>query len=91
MAGGKLTTYRRIALHALERLRPGARRLRFHPLPLPLPGARGSTARACASRAHFPELDPATRSHVLHLYGSLAEEMLAPALHRACAARADPP
>jgi glycerol-3-phosphate dehydrogenase len=28
----------------------------------------------------FPDLDPATRSHVLHLYGSLAEEMLEPAL-----------
>ena len=28
----------------------------------------------------FPELDPATRSHLLHLYGSLAEEMLEPAL-----------
>ena len=36
--------------------------------------------RACASRATSPSSDPATRSHVLHLYGSLAEEMLAPAL-----------
>jgi glycerol-3-phosphate dehydrogenase len=47
---------------------------------VPLPGARGleDAGRRIAHR--FPELDPATRSHVLHLYGSLAEEMLAPAL-----------
>ena len=36
--------------------------------------------RAAGSRSRFPELDPATRSHLLHLYGSLAEEVLEPAL-----------
>ena len=30
-------------------------------------------------RRRFPALDPATRSHLLHLYGSLAEDVLAPA------------
>ena len=78
VAGGKLTTYRRIALHALERLRPelgGCASTRC-------PAAAGSRPRGRGMRiAHrFPDLDPATRSHVLHLYGSLAEEMLEPAL-----------
>jgi glycerol-3-phosphate dehydrogenase len=80
VAGGKLTTYRRIALHALERLRPELGGLRFDPSPRPLPGAIGLDDAGARIARHFPELDSATRSHVLHLYGSLAEEMLAPAL-----------
>ena len=81
VAGGKLTTYRRIALSALERLRPELGVARFDPRALPLPGAVGleDAGRRIAQR--FPELDPATRSHLLHLYGSLAEEVLEPALH----------
>jgi glycerol-3-phosphate dehydrogenase len=71
VAGGKLTTYRRIALDALEQL--GVRSLGRRPRPLP--GATG------LSRIEWPlELDAATRSHLLHLYGSLAPEVLAPAL-----------
>jgi glycerol-3-phosphate dehydrogenase len=80
VAGGKLTTYRRIALHALDRLRPELGGMRFDPAPRPLPGARGLDDAGARIARRFPELDPATRSHVLHLYGSLAEEMLAPAL-----------
>ena len=80
VAGGKLTTYRRIALHALDRLRPELGGMRFDPAPLPLPGARGLEDAGVRIARRFPELDSATRSHVLHLYGSLAEEMLAPAL-----------
>ncbi len=58
VAGGKLTTYRRIAL---ER-------------PRPLPGATG------LERIAWPaEIDTKTRNHLLHLYGSLALEVLAPA------------
>ena len=80
VAGGKLTTYRRIALAALDRLRPELGLPRFDQRPLPLPGA-GDLEDVGGRIAHgFPELDPATRSHLLHLYGSLAEEMLAPAL-----------
>jgi glycerol-3-phosphate dehydrogenase len=70
VAGGKLTTYRRIALDALERagVRGLSRRAR------PLPGAFG------LERISWPvELDPATRAHLLHLYGSLAVDVLAPA------------
>jgi glycerol-3-phosphate dehydrogenase len=71
VAGGKLTTYRRIALDTLEQL--GVRNL--DRAPRPLPGATGL--------ARIPwqvELDPATRGHLLHLYGSLAPEVLAAAL-----------
>jgi glycerol-3-phosphate dehydrogenase len=79
VAGGKLTTYRRIALAALERLRPELGLPRLDRRPLPLPGAGGLEVAGRRIARHFPELDPATRSHVLHLYGSLAEEVLAPA------------
>lgn len=80
VAGGKLTTYRRIALAALERLRPELGLPRFDSRPLPLPGASGLEDTGGRIARHFPDLDPATRSHLLHLYGSLAEEMLAPAV-----------
>jgi glycerol-3-phosphate dehydrogenase len=71
VAGGKLTTYRRIALDALDHL--GVRGLSRRPRPLP--GATG------LDHVQWPiELEPATRAHLLHLYGSLAPEVLAPAL-----------
>jgi glycerol-3-phosphate dehydrogenase len=74
VAGGKLTTYRRIALEALSHLRGDLGVHRIDVRPLPLPGAVG------LDRVAFPdELEPATRSHLLHLYGSLAPEVLAPA------------
>jgi glycerol-3-phosphate dehydrogenase len=70
VAGGKLTTYRRIALETLERA--GVRGLTRRPRPLP--GALG------LERVAWPvELDPATRAHLLHLYGSLAVDVLLPA------------
>ncbi len=70
VAGGKLTTYRRIALDALEQL--GVKNLDRRPRPLP--GAIG------LSKVPWPiELDAPTRSHLLRLYGSLAAEVVAPA------------
>ena len=70
VAGGKLTTYRRIALDVLEHL--GVRNLDRRPRPLP--GA------AVLSRIDWPvELEPSTRAHLLHLYGTLATEVIAPA------------
>jgi glycerol-3-phosphate dehydrogenase len=70
VAGGKLTTYRRIALDALDHL--GVRGLSKEARPLP--GATG------LDRIAWPvELDRQTRNHLLHLYGSLAPEVLAPA------------
>jgi glycerol-3-phosphate dehydrogenase len=71
VAGGKLTTYRSIALDALGHL--GVRGLSRRPRPLP--GGDG------LDRIAWPfELDTATRAHLLHLYGSLAVDVLAPAL-----------
>jgi glycerol-3-phosphate dehydrogenase len=74
VAGGKLTTYRRIALDALEQL--GVRNLDRRPRPLP--GAVG------LARVAWPvELPPATRRHLLRLYGSLAADVLRPAVEDA--------
>jgi len=70
VAGGKLTTYRRIALDALDHV--GVRGLSKRPRPLP--GATGLDRIAWQQ-----DLDPRTRAHLLHLYGSLAPEVLAPA------------
>jgi glycerol-3-phosphate dehydrogenase len=74
VAGGKLTTYREIALTALDHVRPDLGLHRLDRRPRPLPGAAG------LDRVAFPDdLPVATRSHLLHLYGSLATEVLAPA------------
>ena len=73
VAGGKLTTYRRIALDALEHLRAELGLHRLDRRPHPLPGAVG------LDRVVLPGLPVATRDHLLHLYGSLAPEVLAPA------------
>src|SRR6202008_3633890 len=70
VAGGKLTTYRRTALDALDHL--GVRGLSKPPRPLP--GALGLDPIAWPH-----DLDTATRNHLLHLYGSLALDVLAPA------------
>ena len=74
VAGGKLTTYRRIALDALEHLRADLGLHRLDRRPHPLPGARrrGVAFPGAAARAR-------PRDHLLHLYGSLATEVLAPA------------
>jgi glycerol-3-phosphate dehydrogenase len=74
VAGGKLTTYRRIALEVIERLRPELGVHRVDRRPWPLPGASGLESVAVP-----PELDPEVREHLLHLYGSLVPEVLAPA------------
>jgi glycerol-3-phosphate dehydrogenase len=74
VAGGKLTTYREIALAALEHVRPDLGLHRLDKRARPLPGAAG------LDRVAFPDdLPVATRNHLLHLYGSLATEVLAPA------------
>jgi glycerol-3-phosphate dehydrogenase len=70
VAGGKLTTYRRIALDALAQLG-----VRVDRRPRPLPGAAG-----LADVAWPLELEPRLRGHLLHLYGSLAADVVAPAV-----------
>jgi glycerol-3-phosphate dehydrogenase len=76
IAGGKLTTYRRIALDALAALKPelGVRRLERRPFPLP--GAAELHEAAQRIARGWPELDPRVRLHLAHLYGTLAEEVL---------------
>lgn len=76
VAGGKLTTYRRIALEALSQVRGELGLPRLSGKPVPLPGAADlGEATVRLARAH-PELEPAVRSHLAHLYGSLADEVL---------------
>jgi glycerol-3-phosphate dehydrogenase len=74
VAGGKLTTYRRIALDTLEHLRADLGLHRLDRSPWPLPGATGLDSVALP-----PELPPATREHLVRLYGSLAPDVVAPA------------
>jgi glycerol-3-phosphate dehydrogenase len=75
VAGGKLTTYRRIALDALTELRPDLGLHRIDPGPSPLPGARD------LDRIRLPiEVPPELRSHLRGLYGSLSPEVLSPAV-----------
>ena len=71
VAGGKLTTYRRIALDALERVRAplGLGRIDRHPFLLP--GARGDPPRLLV------EVDPDVEAHLRQLYGSRAGEVAA--------------
>jgi glycerol-3-phosphate dehydrogenase len=74
VAGGKLTTYRRIALDVLGLLRADLGLHRLDRRPRPLPGAEG------LERVSLPgDLPAATRSHLLNLYGSLTPEVLEPA------------
>jgi glycerol-3-phosphate dehydrogenase len=71
VAGGKLTTYRRIAIGALERLRDQLGLREVDTTPWPLPGGTGlESTRLPAS------LDADVRSHLLHLYGSRATQVV---------------
>jgi glycerol-3-phosphate dehydrogenase len=66
VAGGKLTTYRKIALDALERVRGPLGLRRLERRPFPLPGAVGGEPELLAA------LDPEVASNLRHLYGSRA-------------------
>ena len=72
VAGGKLTTYRRIALEVLRRLQPELELHRLDTQPWPLPGASGLDEISLPG-----ELEPDVRRHLVHQYGSLAPEVLA--------------
>jgi glycerol-3-phosphate dehydrogenase len=73
VAGGKLTTYRKIALEAITRLRSELGVHRIDTRPWPLPGAE------LLGRLDFEDVDPQAQAHLENLYGSLAGEVLAPA------------
>ncbi|MGI8480308.1 MAG: glycerol-3-phosphate dehydrogenase/oxidase [Gaiellaceae bacterium] len=75
VAGGKLTTYRRIALEALRRLRADLGLHRLDPRPWPLPDATHD-----AEPLLPVAVPPALRDHLVHLYGSRAGDVLAGAL-----------
>ncbi|HEU0336089.1 MAG TPA: glycerol-3-phosphate dehydrogenase/oxidase [Gaiellaceae bacterium] len=76
VAGGKLTTYRRIALGALERLAPVLGLESLERAPVPLPGAADLEHVAARLARHPAGLDADVRAHLAHLYGSLATEVL---------------
>ena len=79
VAGGKLTTYRRIALAALSTLRSDLGLHRLERRPSPLPGAIDPIEAVRRRAGRWPDLEPAVLAHLVHLYGSLADEVLAPA------------
>jgi glycerol-3-phosphate dehydrogenase len=74
VAGGKLTTYRKIALDALERVRGELGLRRVDRRPFPLPGARGPAP------ALPVEVDTEVEAHLRHLYGSRAARVVAAAV-----------
>jgi glycerol-3-phosphate dehydrogenase len=77
VAGGKLTTYRRIALAVLHALRTELELHRIDRRPRPLPGAADPDVATDALRRRHPELDPALAAHLAGTYGTLAEEVVA--------------
>jgi glycerol-3-phosphate dehydrogenase len=79
VAGGKLTTYRRIAHGALARLRAELDLHRLDATPVPLPGAAPLAEAIARLARRFPDVEPSLRAHLAHLYGTLAEDVLAPA------------
>src|SRR5206468_11778366 len=80
VAGGKLTTYRRVALTALGMLRAELGLHRLNRRPFPLPGAIDPDEGVRRLARRLPGLEPAICAHLVHLYGSLADEVLAPAV-----------
>ncbi len=79
VAGGKLTTYRRIALAALGALRADLGLHRLDRTPSPLPGAADRDAVAAGLAQRWPQLEGRISTHLADLYGSLAANVLAPA------------
>jgi glycerol-3-phosphate dehydrogenase len=77
VAGGKLTTYRRIALAVLHALRPELDLHRIDRRPRPLPGASDPEVAADALQRRHPELARAVAERLARAYGTLAEEVLA--------------
>jgi glycerol-3-phosphate dehydrogenase len=77
IAGGKLTTYRRIALDALDALRSELGLGRLDRRPVPLPGAADLHDAAQRISREHPGLDLPVRLHLAHFYGALAKEVLA--------------
>jgi glycerol-3-phosphate dehydrogenase len=77
IAGGKLTTYRRIALAVLHALRPELELHRIDRRPRPLPGATDPEVAADALQRRRPEIARRDAERLARAYGTLAEEVLA--------------
>jgi glycerol-3-phosphate dehydrogenase len=77
VAGGKLTTYRRIALAVLHALRSDLELHRIDRRPRPLPGAADPEVAADALRRRHPELPAPLAARLARTYGTLAEDVLA--------------
>ena len=82
VAGGKLTTYRRIALDALGRIRERARARRPRPPPGPPPRRNRSGRPSPPGSSRAWSLEPDVAAHLAHFYGSRADRVLAPAAER---------
>jgi glycerol-3-phosphate dehydrogenase len=76
VAGGKLTTYRRIALQALAALGDDLGLRGTGGPPVPLPGAAALAAITARLARSYPQVEPETRAHLAHLYGLGAEDVL---------------
>jgi glycerol-3-phosphate dehydrogenase len=74
VAGGKLTTYRRIALAVLHSLRPDLDLHRIDRRPRQLPGAADPEVAADALQRRRPDLPPPLARRLAQTYGTLAEE-----------------
>ena len=79
IAGGKFTTFRRIALDALEHLRGELGLAALDRSPAPLPGAADADAVVEQLLRDFPALTAASARHLARFHGSDAFELLAPA------------
>jgi glycerol-3-phosphate dehydrogenase len=77
VAGGKLTTYRRIALAVLHALRPELALHRIDRRPHPLPGAADPVVAADALRRRRPEVEARLATQLAATYGMLADEVVA--------------
>ena len=77
IAGGKFTTFRRIALDALERVRGDLGLRALDRRPVPLPGAADAEAVAERLLRDHPALPVASARHLARFHGSDALELLA--------------
>jgi len=81
VAGGKLTTYRHIALDALRSLSSELGLDRIDRRPVPLPGATDA-GNVAARLVTGWSLEPAVAAHLAHFYGSRADRVVALAAER---------
>jgi glycerol-3-phosphate dehydrogenase len=77
IAGGKLTTYRRIALQALRALESDLGLARLRREPVTLPGAADPAAIADELARRNRALDRDRRAHLARVYGSFAADVIA--------------